>query len=96
MTAANYITEKDFHASVVEVAEACGWMVYHTYDSRRSERGFPDLVLVREYDLLFIEIKLDAKNPTKPQRAWLKALDRVAETRVWRPRDWPEIERRLS
>ena len=96
MTAEDFIQEKDFQATVVETAKLTGWLVYHTYDSRRSERGFPDLVLVRDHELLFVEIKLDKKNPTKPQREWLKALDRVADTCVWRPKDWPEIERRLS
>ena len=40
-----FVTEKAFQTAVVELAELCGWKVYHTYDSRRSAPGFPDLVL---------------------------------------------------
>ena len=36
-------TEKGFQAAVVELARLRGWLVYHTYDSRRSAKGFPDL-----------------------------------------------------
>ena len=42
------VTEKEFQAVVVEYAQRLGYMVYHTYDSRRSQRGFPDLVMVKE------------------------------------------------
>ena len=41
---------------VVDLARTLGWRVYHTYDSRRSQPGFPDLVLVRER-ILFLELK---------------------------------------
>ena len=38
--------EKDFMDKLLGAAVPAGWMVYHTYDSRRSTAGFPDLVLV--------------------------------------------------
>ena len=42
------MTEKQWQALVQETAQLAGWMAYHTYDSRRSAAGFPDLVLARE------------------------------------------------
>ena len=38
-SAAGLISEKEFQATVIEYAKACGWKVYHTYDSRRSDPG---------------------------------------------------------
>src|SRR5688572_19177552 len=40
-------TERAFQAQVVKYARLMGWTAYHTHDSRRSQAGFPDLVLVR-------------------------------------------------
>jgi hypothetical protein len=64
--------------------------------------GFPDLVLVRRQRLVFAELKADRGQVTAAQDLWLGALYAVAEaTRqvevvVWRPRDWPAIERTLG
>ena len=75
--------------AVRELAHLYRWRTYHTYDSRRSEPGFPDLVLIRPPRLLFVELKSSGRSPTALQRAWLDALDEVTdvETYVWRPAD---------
>ena len=39
-------TEDQWQSAVIEYARLMGWLVYHTHDSRHSEKGFPDLVLV--------------------------------------------------
>ena len=41
------LTEADVQRGLIEAAQTGGWLVYHTHDSRRSRKGFPDLVLVR-------------------------------------------------
>ena len=46
------MTEREWQAQVVSAAQALGWTTYHTHDSRRSNKGWPDLVLVR--DLLVV------------------------------------------
>ena len=51
------ISEKDFNHTITLTARAFGWLVYHTYNSRRSEPGFPDLVLVKGNRILFREVK---------------------------------------
>jgi len=87
-------TEKQLQLEIVRLAKRCGWRVYHTYDSRKSQAGFPDLVLVRRDRLLFIELKRELGKPTPEQSEWLEALSVVPriEVFIWRPQDWTEIE----
>ena len=96
-------TEREFQDAVVELARLTGWRVYHTYDSRRSEAGYPDLTLAKGGSVIFAELKRDAKaRVTRDQRAWLEALAPRGSigaqhaVYVWRPSDWPEIERILT
>lgn len=89
-------SEAGFMAAVVTAARYLGWRVYHTYDSRRSSSGFPDLVLVKDR-VLYREVKTDRGKVTPEQTAWIEAL-RVAgvDAGVWRPADWDRIEEELS
>jgi hypothetical protein len=92
------ISERDFQNRVVELARLRRWLVYHTHDSRRSDPGFPDLVMVRGGVLVFAELKSQKGRTTIAQREWLLFLDGIATTsygvvkvHVWRPADWPQI-----
>ena len=91
------ITEREFQAQVIQYAGLAGWMIYHTYDSRRSQPGFPDLVLVRGDTVIFAELKSDKGKTTADQDHWLYSLDQVQSVAVnlWRPKDWSEIEKVL-
>src|SRR5438105_1266822 len=83
------ISEKEFLGQVREAARLFGWMVYHTHDSRRSEPGFPDLVLVRGHRLLFIELKVGMNRLTVAQTNWLDALREAgANVCIARPENW--------
>ncbi len=89
-------TEKQFQAAVIQAARLLGWMAYHTHDSRRSESGFPDLVLVRER-VVFCELKNEKGRATPAQWKWGDALDDAgAEFHLWRPSDWTKIEKALA
>lgn len=92
------MTEKDFQTQVVELATLLGWRVYHTHDSRRSAKGFPDLVLVRGETCLFWELKTETGRVTKEQAEWAAALKQVREVLagVVRPSDWSWVERTLQ
>lgn len=94
--------EWSFLNRVVECAQVLGWrreLIYHTYDSRHSRAGFPDLVLVRAPRVLFAELKTDVAPKELPyaQRVWMFELMRCpgVEYRLWRPRDWAAIEQDL-
>ena len=92
------ISEKAFMAAVVRLARQQQYMVYHTWSSKRSPEGFPDLICARTGSpLLAIECKTDTGEVTSPQHAWLAILARctgvVAE--IWRPKDLESICRTL-
>ena len=92
------VSEKQFQAQVLQLAKLSGWLTYHTHDSRRSQAGFPDLVLVRPPAILFAELKSETGRVRPEQAAWLEALGgcRTVGARLWRPGDWPEIEETLN
>lgn len=91
------LTEKDWQAQVLELAQTLGWKkAYHTYDSRRSHSGFPDLVLVRDR-VIFVELKRETGKLSDSQEMWIDALQAAgAEVYVWRPRDLEEAAAVLS
>lgn len=91
--------ERDLQALVVRLARSLGWLAYHTFDSRRSEPGFPDLVLVREDRVLFRELKTEKGRATPAQKTWLAALTAAGmDAGLWRPVQWFDrtIERELT
>lgn len=81
------LTEKQFMAAVLEMARLHKWRCYHAFDSRRSEPGFPDLVLVRDGRIIFAELKTATGRLTDEQSEWIDALEACpgVEVRVWRP-----------
>lgn len=90
------ITERDFQAHVLEMVRAFGWRAYHSWSSVNSQRGFPDLVLVRER-VIFAELKREDGRTTLEQAAWLADLEAAdAEVHVWRPGDREEIAHVLA
>lgn len=90
------VAEKDVQSMIVELAGLHGWRVYHTFDSRRSAAGFPDLMLVRER-IVFAELKRAGEKPRRDQVEWLDALARSgAEVYLWTIDDLVEIGRILA
>lgn len=89
------MTERQFLDAVTDLARWGGYQTYHTYDSRRSAPGFPDLVMARAgQPLLCIELKTPRGRLTAPQQGWLTLLGQTQGLRaeVWRPDDWSRIE----
>lgn len=98
--------ERDFQTAVVELAHFGSWLVHHTrtvhiagggWTSPGIDRGFPDLVLVKPPHIIYVELKTDVGRLSTHQFYWLEMLkDAGADVRVWRPRDWPEIQNTLA
>lgn len=85
------MTEAEFLAAVRQLARYCGWRrIYHTHDSRRSEPGFPDLVLLHpgQKRIVFAELKTATGKTSAAQEEWIADLAAAgAEVYLWRPAD---------
>lgn len=87
------ITEREFLRQVAELGRLLGWRTYHPWLSIRSERGWPDLAMVRPPRLILAELKRDGGKPTPSQAEWLALLGAVPgiEVHLWRPADFDAI-----
>lgn len=99
--------EGKFQTKVINLAHANGWLVHHVAPARVNGRmmtairdadaGFPDLVLAKGGRLLIRELKTDTTYPNPAQRMWGDMLvSSGTDYRVWRPRDWADIEATLT
>ena len=85
------LLEKEWQQQVVQLFRQLGWTGYHTHDSRRSQPGFPDIVLVRER-VLYLELKREKGALSEKQRDWIRRLaDAGAEVYVVRPRHLEQL-----
>lgn len=83
--------ERQLQQTVEQLATLLGWRLYHTYDSRRSNPGFPDLVMVHreQQRVVYAELKSTKGRVTNAQREWLDDLQAAGqEAFIWRPSDW--------
>jgi len=104
-------SESDFQQAVVELARLCGWRAMHVrrsvgrrrggagWQTTTSVVGWPDLFLwhPRSGRVVVAELKSEKGRLTVEQRGVLDELEGCGlDTRVWRPADWPEIEKVLT
>lgn len=96
------VTEHQFQRQVLAWAKRAGWTATAMQDSRSlfwgCEAGFPDLILIRGEQLLFVELKTESGRVTPRQATWHQRLRRIpcAEVHVWRPSMEQEIKRILQ
>ena len=93
---AHLLTEAELQGIIIRMAQERGWMVKpeqqgaQTRNSRvrapqnKSAKGFPDLVLARDEEVLFIEVKDQHGVQSIEQVQWMCALPRYE---VIRPSD---------
>lgn len=91
-------TEEQFQQQIITMAKLNGWRCYHTHDSRHSEAGFPDLVMVRKPRLIVAELKRQDGRLRPAQAEWMDLFRAVpgVEVHLWRPSDWPKILETLT
>ena len=89
--------ERRFMERIRTLAKAHSWKCFHVYDSRRSEPGWPDMILCDGVSLLGVEVKTNTGKLTPEQQIRLSLLEHAGvETHIWKPKDWPLIEARLT
>lgn len=92
------MTERDFLAQIKDLARIYRWRLYHPWLSIHSERGWPDVALVRPPRLIFAELKTDRGKTTPAQDEWLALLEAVpgVEAYLWRPSMFQHITEVLA
>lgn len=88
------MNETQLRENIRDAAVKLGWLVYFTWNSLHSPKGFPDMVMVRDGELIFAELKSDKGKLTPDQELWKGALEIVESMNfhvayfIWRPEDW--------
>lgn len=106
------VSEASFQRAVIAYARSSNYLVAHHHDSRRQIRpgvfvgdtdaaGLPDLIIAGHGVLIFAELKAEKGRLSPAQERWRNVLQAVESLhpvmwRLWRPSDWPLIERELS
>ena len=88
------MTEKQLMQNAIALLRRHGYLVFHPFDSRRSEPGWPDLFAVHPDNgkVFAIECKSEKGRTTRAQRAWLKALLGVKVVDAFVLRPGPDLE----
>lgn len=90
-------TEEQFLQAVRGYAHALGWKTWHHRRSKGTTPGWPDVQFVRVPEFFVAEFKRQKGKTSAAQDETLDQLQQCGvEVHVWRPSDWPEIEKRLK
>lgn len=100
------MTEAELQETVIRTAGRFGWFIHHdppvtihrrggvrTLTVSKGSPGFPDLVLARAGEVLFVELKSEHGRFEPGQREWLRALG--ADAYVVKPRHMDRLLDRL-
>lgn len=99
----NRMSENDLQTVVIQTAQLYGWKVCHFRPAKtdkgwrtpiEGDKGFPDLVLARDGEVLMPELKSQRGRLTIDQEEW--GLHLGDAYRLWRPGDIPEIVEELK
>lgn len=93
------VSERDWQQQVLDLLEYHQWISYHTYDSRRSQPGFPDLVALhpKAGDILVLELKTERGKATPSQLQWLAWFEACGiDARLVRPSEIDGLIERIA
>lgn len=90
------MTEAQWQRRITDLCDLLGLMWHHETDSRRSKKGFPDLVIAGPNGVIFAELKSNTGKVSDAQQAWVRQINTGGgEAWVWRPTHWDLVMRRL-
>ncbi len=87
------VSERDFQSTIIQAAELLGYLVYHTFDSRRCQRGFVDLVMTKPGRCIMAELKTEKGRLRPEQKTWIATLSTCpgVEVYIWKPHQIDEV-----
>lgn len=105
------MTEQQLANEILGWAKKFRWLAFHVRNSGmgnmtqvQGDKGFPDLILLRDDRMIAAELKIGRKGtvkgePRPEQTLWLSAFAEIGcpdecspiETYVWRPEDLPSV-----
>jgi len=90
------VSENELQAEVIRILKDAGFTkIYHTYNSQKSEPGYPDILAIRTTDglMLVLENKTETGKCTKAQLEWLEAFQSIKKyhVAVIRPHDIEDL-----
>lgn len=87
------MSEAELQGMAIQLAETLHLEYHHETDSRRSRKGFPDVVFAGPNGVIFVEFKNAKRAVTPEQITWLHMLQMSGQVAyVARPADWPRVE----
>jgi hypothetical protein len=82
------MTHRQLQQNIADLCGLFGLLEYHTFDSRKSPRGFPDHVITGTRTI-YREVKVPPDKLTARQGDWRDALVAAGDDwGVWTPEDW--------
>jgi hypothetical protein len=88
--------ERDFQRQVETAAAFLGWVCKHFPNMQMNPAGWPDLICFRDGRTEIMELKNEkGKLGARQEEAIDELRAVVMSVHVFRPGDWPEIERVL-
>lgn len=89
-------SEAEFESAVIDLAVLLGWECFHVHDARRFWPGWPDWIAFQPGRHIWFELKRAGRQLEPAQLRWQERIrEGGGECYLWRPDDWPEIERVL-
>lgn len=74
------MTEKSIRKKIKQHFERCGWCVIPYIQTGYCVAGVPDLILVGEGRVVFVETKQPGEKPTAKQNEWKTKLENRGAT----------------
>lgn len=91
------MTEAEYQDLVTGLCDLLGLLYHHETDSRKSNKGFPDLCIVGTdgMGVVFLELKGDRKGAkaSPDQVKWIDRLQKAGiRAYVVYPKDWDKVQ----
>ena len=73
------VTHKQMDSMVRKICQLRGFLCYHTHDSRKSDKGFPDWCILMDDEVLYVELKTGKDGLRAEQFNWVARLRQMGE-----------------